>query len=147
MATYDKECDDLLKVFDNLPLDGANKFTIQTSATLASTPISNELWAIVIPILLSDGFVINSNGKDHYVLQSKGKAFIHTDSYAKRSKRWKLERKLKKQELKKLNWEVSKLKITYRLAVCGFILSIIALIPNSAWHQLCATVQRLLQSM
>ena len=111
----------------------------------ANTEAISNNWGTITSILIVDGFIERIPSSRNYKITTKGIAFLATDKYVNRAKRWKLQQDKNEQELRKLNWEVSKLGVTYRLAWAAFILSIINAVPNSSWHQLYAKLQQLLQ--
>lgn len=83
----------------------------------------------------------------YYKLTDRGKKLKELMSWEKLWL-WEYEQKIKstqkeQMEFEKIKWEVDKMKVTYRLAVAGFALSLLALIPSSIWHLMYTKLQQI----
>ncbi len=152
---YEKECDMILRQIvsdaDNFPNKVFDSFRVYFSV---NGKIEEEALHKSIAILIAEDMLIATGdihapikewSKYKFRITPKGRAFAYTDSFESRAEKWEFQKEMKDKELIKLRWDVSKMKITYYMALSGFILSIIALIPNSAWHQLCAILRYIFQ--
>lgn len=127
----DKLCDDVLfAVYQNN--DG--HYASANVISLQLKQYSQKSIAVAMQIITSNGFASHQGSSDaiSIKLSLTGIAFLHTDTFVDRSKRWDLDQKKNKLELEKVEFEVSKLKSTYRLAIWGFAVAALTFILDQA---------------
>lgn len=110
---YELECDKLLKyIYDNGRVNREN-------GTLDLPGIDSNQREAIFAILLNEQFLYHVS-IGYCDITDKGKAFLHTDNFVDRRKRWDLE---KKSNL----LEYSLKKYSLYIAIMGLVISVISL--------------------
>jgi hypothetical protein len=72
----------------------------------------------------------NYSSEYQYSITFNGKVFIENIGYVEQTRRLKLDYDLKERQYRKANWDISKMKITFILALLGIVVSILSLCAN-----------------
>lgn len=142
----EKECDRLLAFIEQNNLSGVEWRSIPDSLIWDGPINSNNLAEFrsikeaVLAVLMSEGFVqlgihgVTIVNGTSYFITDKGRAFLYTDTFVERSKRWQLEREYKRKEIEKISHDIniskfhdSTKKWSFWLSVFAIILSVIAI--------------------
>lgn len=142
---YAKECTELLIKLNSIFIrnHGLHKNEMVKFFESKERSDWNSVSNNVKDILFAEGFIRNDG--DRYYITYKGVHFINTDSFEDRTKRWQLEKELKEKSLKKMKWDVSKMKITYYMALGAFAISILNFLLGLTAHQVIAWLSQLCQ--
>lgn len=139
---HDYWCDEILKILCS-HIWSYNELNLQAikEQLQKAGHICNDKQVFVMLSILYTEELITFSPKDleagkvvTHTLTFRGMAFVKTDSYVERGKRWELEKKLKQQQVTLNTLELAIKPSTFYLAILGFIISLIALVI-SVFHK------------